>query len=467
MNLVNFTPFQQQNVINNNSKASVKTAVKQSNAVNSDMVADQREVIGRSMVSFQGRIPFIDKLDMKLLENLAEEFKLPKDKLRNLQESVVNYLKECKVKSLGEINGEEDLEAQVGIQSLIRNFIEKHSNIEFKDVDDEFLASEIVNRCDLGEAYIPQTKVEFSKEYDFLVGMIKSAAENSGDKKFVNTVTDLFDLPEESVQKVEKRISEILEENNLKSLHDLQDDEGLNLQAVLFERISDDLGLTDTESDFLCMELANWIFSETRHYTPMISKLDFGVDAFHYACDKFKLDDSVKRSLFLAMKDEAKASGYENIFECFHKNPDFKNSEVNKILESIENSEVRTNLTIDLAQYADDASRAALNLPKHPATDAFYGGIADDVISDSLKEEFGLTKSILKDIKSQIVSRHPEYIDGGTGKSIDQIAYEIADKYQLPSGAEKTIKEIFLEADNMSKAELDMYLMTRLIDLQS
>jgi len=462
MNLVNFTPFKSQNVLNSNSKVSDKTVVKPDDVVHSDVTAaDPREVVGRSMVSFQGRIPLLDKLDMKLLENLAEEFKLPKDKLKGLQESVVNFLKENKLKSLGEIDGEENFDADMEIHSLIREYLEKHSS--YKDSDRDYLASELVNRCDLGDDYVPQTKAEFLKGYNSFANLIKVAINNSGEKKFVNAISYIFELPKESTQKAEKIITDFMKENNLKSLRELEADEGMNLQAVLFERLTKDLDLSDTESDLLGIELSNWIYSEAGHYKPMISKLDMGVDAFNHACDKLNLDDAVRKDLFWAMKDEAAAFGYKNIFECFHKNPDFASSEVSRILDSIENSEIRTNLSIELASYADDARRAALNLPKHAATEAFYDGIADDVASDALKKEFSLSRDVLKEIKAQITSRHPEYISGGEGKSTEQIAFEIADKYSLPSGAEKTIKNILSETDNMSPEELDFYMMNKLL----
>ena len=63
------------------------------------------------------------------------------------------------------------------------------------------------------------------------------------------------------------------------------------------------------------------------------------------------------------------------------------------------------------------------------------------MISKRIADEFGISEDL-----SNIVKRmFPTHIEGGNNCGCKQIAFEIADKYKLESGAEKKIEAIIKE----------------------
>ena len=413
--------------------------------VNSTELSSMSEVSGRSMINFRGLQ--LHKLDKLFVDTVAAEMNFSKENTTKFTQIISDFLKERNYKSLGDMSGDEFFDTQCDL-------LEKFSdNFSFpNDVVHEYFVNEFTNRCDSKEDYIPGTLEKYKLENLAMENMIiHTITSIAGDaSKFNDVITENLGLNGEQPAKFKSIISEYLSANNLATLKSLRGEDFFNEQAELISKISAEFNLSDNEENILNTEMVNYIYSKPNNYTPMTTRFDKDFDLFDAICDKNGMDDSLRAEIFDNIKQIALKNGTSNLFEVFT-NPNIKDKYL---------STLPADLIIDLALLKDD-----VNIIKHKSRDVFYGSVRDDIIIKALQEEFNFSKLTLEAIRDEICKRHPNYIEGGEYKDITQIAFELADKFNLQSGAENKIKQIIQKTDNLEYKALDVFIINQMKDL--
>ena len=438
----------------------------------------------KDTVSFSGAAKAIsDAGDRAFIKILTKDLKLDENKANKLKNLVWNFIHEHKIQSLGELGGEEHFNEQL----LLHDKITKTLSLP-QDCND-YLSCEIVRRCDDGKDYVPQGLNGFAKILEvekIIAGKTKSCFAN-GIKKIFNNQSDndlykfikklLRQTPEENYE-FRTTVDDFLKENNIKSISDLYSSEDLiGEQAALTERLEKEFDLSENESmaiNFEFLTRANTgIFSK---YKPIVSvhikDLDSIIKIVKDGNYKYNGGEHFDSILFKEMSKEAEQKGYENIFEIFSSKNNLSESETMKFIKNSKLSESeKTDLILDLTHTAQNPEAYANNIHKHIATDNFYAKIQTDMITDKISDTFGLREDskdiyedlILKQLKQHIIKLFPTYIEGGQNCSLKQVAYEIAEKYNLPSGAEKKIENIIEEIKLGGSQAADKYTISKIM----
>ena len=104
-------------------------------------------------VSFSGAAKVLsDTCDKAFVNILSKEFELSKESANTLKNTVWDFLRKNKIQSLGEIGGDEHFDEQVDLQRLITKNLSIDEN---DDMANQYIADELIKRCDEGEDYIP------------------------------------------------------------------------------------------------------------------------------------------------------------------------------------------------------------------------------------------------------------------------------------------------------------------------
>lgn len=415
----------------NNFQKETKSLVETSNSTD---LLSMNEVVGRSMINFKAQQ--LHRLDKIFIDNIASELNFSKENTTKLTQMISDFLKEGNYKSLGDLAGDEFFDVQC-------NFIDKVvENFGFSDdLTHEYFVSEFSNRCDAKDNYVPNSIVDFNLENiafeDMVIGVFTSLANDT--QKFNSVITANLGLDEAQSKKFKSIVSEYLNSHNLTSLKAMRGDDFINEQGELTSIISTEFNLSDNEEDILITEMVNFINSAPNKYTPMTTRIDKDFDMFDAICDKNGIDESLRADMYNNIKQIALKNGASSLFEVFT-NPNIKD----EYLDSLP-----TDLIIDLAVSKDN-----VNIIKHKTRDAFYDSVREDIILEKLQEKFGFSSLTLESLRSEIKN--------GKIKNIKQLAYEIADKYNLNHGAELEIEDIIQSADTLDYHALDVFLINKL-----
>lgn len=439
--------------------------------------------LNQDTVCFTGALKVLtNACDKAFVNILTKELNLDAQKAAKLKDTVWNFLREHKVQSLGELGGEDNFDVQWRLHERIAKAI------SLPEDKGEYLGMEIVNCCDEGKDYIPRGLEGFRRNMDLedlLTGKVrtvdglKNVFSNQEDDSFYRFAKKLLrQSPDESYE-FRTTVEEYLKENNLKSITELFLDEDLICeQAGLIERLENKFNLSESESTAL-----NWEFLERantnvmdRDYKPDMSPHIKDLDSVVKIVDDggYAQKEELKRfdtELFRKMSKEAEEKNYENVFEIFKSENNPAKSETYKfIMESRLSQDQKANLIIDLTKISKDPEAFAGALPKQAGKDNYYANIQIDMMAERIAKTFGLEEKdsefydeiVLKKMKDLLRKMYPEHIDDGENTSIKQIAFEIADGYGLPSGAEKEIEKIVSDVEKGGTRMADIYMINKL-----
>ncbi len=434
---MNITP------INNNFSQHIKLLNKnnlKTDSQNSTELSSMSEITGRSLINFKSAQ--LHKLDKVFINNIATELKFSKENITQFTQILSDFLKKGCYKSLGDIAGEENIDIQC---DFIDEFIEK-----FKISDDkirEYFIDEFTNRCDDKDNYTPSSFANFNKEnirFENLFINTIDTLRNDTDK-FNNIIAVNIGLNKEQSDEFKSIVSDYLKSNNMLSLRAMKGDDYLNEQSELVSILSAKFDLTENEEDILSTEMINFIYSKAGNYIPVTTYIDKDFDIFNAICEKNNIDEQARMEIFINLKDVALKNNASNLFEIFT-NPNI-------------NDKYISSLPIDFLIDLSTSSKNNLKIKKHPQRDKFYNNLRDNIILENLQEKYNLSQTALENIQKEISKRRS---DNTEIKSIEQLAYEIADKYNLNSGAEKEIKNIILSSDTLDYRALDVYFINKL-----
>lgn len=454
------------------------------NILSNNHISKQIYTTPKDTVSFSGAAKIIsDAGDKAFIKIITHDLKLDKIKANKLKNLVWDFVHEHKIQSLGELGGEEHYDKQV----LLHNKITK--TLSLSEESSDYLSCEIIRRCEDGKDYIPQGLKGFAKIIEIekiIAGKTKSCIAN-GIKRIFNDKSDddlykfikklLRQTPEQNYE-FRTTVDDFLKENNIKSISDLYSSEDLiGEQAALTERLEKEFDLSENESMAINFEFltraSTGIFSKYKpigsvHIKDFDSVIKLVKDG-NYKANGGNHFDSL---LFKEMSKEAEAKGYNNIFEIFECENNPAESETMKFINNSKLSEnEKIDLVLDLAKIAQDPESYADGIHKHIATDNFYARVQTDMIINKISDTFGLKGNsediyndlISKQLKQHIIKLFPTYVEGGQNCTLKQIAYEIAEKYNLPSGAENKIENIINEIKSGGRKAADKYTIEKIM----
>ncbi len=426
-----------------------------------------------------------NECDKAFVNILSKEFDLDENSTQRLKNTVWNFLKENKAQSLGELGGDEHFDEQYKLHEKIMN------NLKLSEDKSEYLADEIVHCCDDGDDYIPLGTEGFGRHKileDLLRGEISvkqgvtNLIDDTDDDYFYQFAGQFLRLTPEKTHDFRKTVDEFLKENNFKSIRELfLDKDNINEQAVLIEKLEDKFNLTDNQSTALDFEFENRAHTNViEGYQPMINPFVSDYEplssilakgGYNYDIGKSDFEDE----LFDKMCSESSEKGYKSIFEIFEpdNNPN-KSQTYEFIMQSELTHDQKMDLLLDLIKGSENIEEIANSLKRHISRDQFYANIQTDMITEKVADTFGFEDiHITGDdenipttaLRQQIIRLFPEHVEGGKGCSIKQVAFEIADQYDLPAKAEKKIENIINDVFKGGTREADKYYINKLTEL--
>ena len=437
---------------------------------------------GSDSVSFSGASKVLsDENDQAFVDILIKDLKLDDKSSVKLKNTVWNFLRENRLQSLSDIGGEEYFDEQVELNERIANAVNVPDDLG------EYLAEEIIRRCDDGDNYIPDGLRGF-KRHNILENVmagnvtLKAGLQKldnvSEDDKFYSFVNKMLRLSPGAGYEFRNYVENFLEENKKNSIKELfSSDDYINEQAALIEQLGDEFGLSETESMALDFEFMHRAMLPNGKYKPLNNPyiadsdlLDKVMDEGHYNYNIGK--EKFSTQLFAQMSEEAKQNNYGCIFEIFEQENEPGQSETLKMINNSKLSEEqKINLILDLSKIAKNPEEYIDNIPKREIKDNFYAGIQTEMIKKNIIETFNLNKDSFwgsislygKILTDYIAKLYPEHVTGGENADIYKVAFEISDKFNLPAGAELKIAQIIKDVFDGGTKYADEYLINKLL----
>ena len=423
-------------------------------------------------VSFSGAQKIITNThDKAFIEILSKDLELTKESIKKLKDTVWNFLREKHAKSLSDFKGDDFFEEQVELQRKIVDKLGLNSD----DVS-ELLSQEIVRRCDHGNDYVPgglrevargQKLQELGRKYglrELGSSIMKSEADN---KYYAYVKKTLRQTPMENYE-FRAAIEDFMKENNMQSIEEFASLEKLNEHAALCDLLQKKFDLSEIERNTISMELLNRGYNDSHKYTPMGPLFAKDMPTLDYMIREGKYDKCYKNKynffsiLYRSMEKDAMERNCETIFDIFK--IEANETHTYKFLESSGLSKDKIyNIIMDIVKIAKNPEKYERFIPKTPASDNFYASGRNDIISDQIIKLFDLNKKCSSDIKIILSKMYPEHVIGGENRPIEQITYELADKYKLPANAQKELEKIINEVNELAEQDIDAYILSKVL----
>lgn len=300
------------------------------------------------------------------------------------------------------------------------------------------------------------------------------------DEMFIDTVAQNLRLSDEDKQRLTDDIDTFLKANNFKSLEAIAGEKHIEEQGDFIAELGDDICQSDFDFNILSNTFQERMFYEGE-YEPIVDKYEKDYEVVNHILDKYDMNDGRKAEIFDVLKMHADCLGGETLFDLFK--PENKPLVLMDLVkDQLQlDDDLATNLLIDfglMAQKDDKARREGIYPWKMTALmneqakdeaiaceiigeydledDEFYEGDIEDVDDefDDVDDEFDdvdddeEAKSTMKEIAEQLNRRR-------NGVSVEQIAYELMEQYDLPSDAYEFIKNTIYGYDTDMLADDD------------
>lgn len=259
-------------------------------------------------------------------------------------------------------------------------------------------------------------------------------------------------------------VTDFLKQNNYKSLEDIAGMEHIEEQSDFISELGADICQSDFDYNILSNAFNNRMFYDEQ-YVPEVDLYEKDYEVVDHILDKYGMDESQKAEIFDVIKMHADVLGGETIFDLFkpENEPTLLMSLIKDQLHL--SDDLATDLLIDfgLMSEKDDEARHEGIYPWKMTTlmneqakdeaiaceiigeydlegDEFYEDLIEEDDDDYDDDEIEETKSTMEEIAEQLNRRRD-------GVSVEQISYELMEKYNLPSKAFEFIANTIYEYD--------------------
>lgn len=432
-----------------------------------DNELDKIAMINKSQVNFRGKGFDFSKKDLMFLSGLTSAFGLSSiiaDKLKN---KLADFLQDNKLKSMDDMAGEENLLTQ---SNLIENLNEITN---FEDENYFKLMDKVLDRChDCDNTYKSEitehiNQEEYSDdnvenfELDFK-NIIKRSLNQvkQNDKKCLEAIGNAFGFNPTQQARFEEMVNTTLKENDLSSLKGLSDDDMIETEAALTEKIAKEFNLSEGDSIILIAELSNRYNSKETMYEPNISPLDrnFEISSrdtsiLNNIMGKNHINPNLIEILHRAMKQDASAYNFNSIFKLFNPKYELSNFEnTNNVLNSDNFKLKKTDLLIDLNLAAKNIQVESAKVVVQEENNMENIFRIEGFICE-LDKLYNFSKDEVKNIKKFMTT---EKYDLNNKENAAKIAYELSEFLNKESDYIE-IRKIVKEINEMPKEDLDSY----------
>lgn len=292
------------------------------------------------------------------------------------------------------------------------------------------------------------------------------------DRMFIDTVAQNLRLSDEDKQRLTDNISGFLKLNGFKSLEAIAGDKNHELQADFISELGDDICQSDFDYNILSDTFQERMYYDGQ-YNPEVDLYEKDYEVVDHILDKYDMNVGRKAEIFDVLKMHADCLGGETVFDLFkpENKPEVLMDLIKDQLQL--DDDLVTNLLIDfglMAQKDDEARREGIYPWKMTALmneqakdeaiaceiigeydlegDEFYEGDIEDDNEFDDDDEVENSKSTMEEIAEQLNRRRD-------GVSVEQIAYELMEKYDLSSDAYEFIKNTIYGYDTDMFADDD------------
>lgn len=415
----------------------------------------------KSLINFQGKNVKLTKKDMVFITGLATTFGLSALVVDKLKQKLGDFLQDNNFISMDDIAGDDNLDVQL-------NLVEKlNETTNFKDDYYLKLVNSVIDRCykptsEKNEKKFEPIDNDLFNDYDdleinkFKKGM-KLVKEN--DKKCLDAIGNAFGFNPTQQARFEEIINTTLKENNLYSIKGLSNDDMVETEAALTEKIAKEFNLSEGDSIILIAELSNRYNSKETMYEPNISPLDrnFEISSrdaniLNNIMKKNNVNPNLIGILHRAMKQDASAYNFNSIFELFNPKYELSNfKNTNNVLNSKNFKLKKTDLLIDLNLAAKNIQAESTKIVHQEKNNMENISRIEGFICE-LDKLYDFPKDVIKNIKKFMTT---EKYDLNNKENAAKIAYELSEFLNKENDYIK-IRKIVKEINEMSKEDLDM-----------
>lgn len=415
----------------------------------------------KSLINFQGKNVKLTKKDMVFITGLATTFGLSALVVDKLKQKLGDFLQDNNFISMDDIAGDDNLDVQL-------NLVEKlNETTNFKDDYYLKLVNSVIDRCykptsEKNEKKFEPIDNDLFNDYDdleinkFKKGM-KLVKEN--DKKCLDAIGNAFGFNPTQQARFEEIINTTLKENDLYSIKGLSNDDMVETEAALTEKIAKEFNLSEGDSIILIAELSNRYNSKETMYEPNISPLDrnFEISSrdasiLNNIMEKNHINPNLIEILHRAMKQDALAYNFNSIFELFNPNYELSNFQnTNNVLNSKNFKLKKTDLLIDLNLAAKNIQAESTKIVHQEKNNMENISRIEGFICE-LDKLYDFPKDVIKNIKKFMTT---EKYDLNNKENAAKIAYELSEFLNKENDYIK-IRKIVKEINEMSKEDLDM-----------
>ncbi len=261
------------------------------------------------------------------------------------------------------------------------------------------------------------------------------------DSMFIDTTAQNLRLNNDEKNTFKAETTNFLQKNNLTSLDELYDD--LEGQGAYLENIVKKLDLSDYDYNILADDFIERVECDG-NYIPETKKYDKDWEVVDFILEKYTTESETRLDIFDIMKMEAESRDLNTLFDIFKPENNSPHSITLATLSSTFGENTATDIYIDFAlAAAKDPKTRHSEIDKNIIQSRFYDYSSDYIITCDILDYFQLDDENGDAIEQEVQKRRTEK------KNIHQIAFELADKYKLPSGAEEYISTSIINNDKI------------------
>ncbi len=283
---------------------------------------------------------------------------------------------------------------------------------------------------------------------------------------FIDTVAQNLRLSDEDKKRLTGNIQSFLKANGYKSLEAIAGNKNQELQSDFISELGDDICQSDFDYNILSDAFQDRMYYDCE-YEPEVDLYEKDYEIVDHILDKYGYNEADKAEVFDVLKMEAENNNCKNIFDLFkiENYPNRFTYLLNNYLKvdnaaaldmlidfgymASKNEQARRQeiypwkMTALMNEQAKDEAIACEIIGEYDLEDdEFYEDEIEEFDDDEFDDadEIQETKSTMDEIAEQLNRRR-------NGVSVEQISYELMEKYNLPSEAFKFIANTIYEYD--------------------
>ena len=404
--------------------------------------------LNKGLISFKGFS--LDDFDREFLGELSQNFNVSKDDSKKLEKILKDFLKENDFTSIADMAGDDFSYEQ---SQLLDRF---NSVLKLEDEDYQDLVDMIIAYSD--SSFDDEDDIDNLLDFELFDNIAKDviAQIKKNDIACLDSICETFGFNDEQKKRLYDIVYKTLHEDKLMSIKSLENEDNVEIDAIIQERIAQEFNLSEDESLIVSNAFTQRIFSNESSYIPLTNPLDRNIERcskdntiFNRILSNYDLSTYDENRLHAAMKHDAYNAGFESIFELFNRNNNFTEfKETNKVLNSENFLQLKNDLLIDFNIANKNQAKILENVRQQGAE---RGNLYKKTIAVicNLNEKIDLSEEDIKKIKYYLMKSKDDF-----GTNPAKAAYELSEIINKENSFDKihaTIKEISVIPDDNLK----------------